>query len=104
MKGGSISLGDELAALADGLEAVELLAELLANESLLDTEDARRVPRLLQSSLALLGGRARLLRKVVLREVPAELLASRRNARRPPVRPWEDADIILDGKPRRRGR
>lgn len=100
----SVSLVDELDALADVIDSAQLVTELLANGGLPDGEAVARAPRMLEAVLAVASSRLRLLRKVILRQADPGLLRGRRNARQPPVQKWEDPDLLLDDAPRRKGR
>ena len=95
-----VSLADELATLADTLEGVQLLAELLATGALPDDEAATKVPEMLEAALALVVGRVRLLRKVVVGSADVALIVGRRNTR-DRVAPGEDLDVILGPRTRR---
>ena len=102
----NVSLADELAELAAVLESAEMLADLLATDSMPDEESMARTPRLLAAVIELALGRLRLLRQVVRQQLNPSVLAGRRNTRAPNVERWEDPDIVLGpGRaPRRKGR
>lgn len=95
-----VSLADELATLVDTLESAQLLAELLATGGLPDDEAVTRAPKMLEAALALIVGRVRLLRKVVVGSADVALIVGRRNTR-DRVAPGEDPDVILVPRTRR---
>lgn len=74
-----ISLADELAELADTLEAAQLIAELLVTNAMPDEESSTRAPKMLEAILSLAIGRVRLLRKAVVGGADFSLLVARHN-------------------------
>ena len=100
-----ISLVNELLGLEAVLESAELIADLLANHHLPDSESSARAPHLVAAVIDLALNRVRLLRRVVLQQADPLLLAGRYNTRRGPVEAWEEPDVFLKskrhGKPKR---
>lgn len=94
MKPAKVSLADELAALAEVLESAQLLAELLANHGLPDSDAEMRAPRMLEAVLAVAIGRVRLLRKVVVGAADVRLLVGRHN-KALPLSAGNDPDVHL---------
>ena len=96
-----VSLADELAKLADTLEGVQLLAELLATGGLPDDEAVTRAPKMLEAALALAVGRVRLLRKVAIGAADTALLEDRKN-RASTRHLGDDPDVTLPQRRHRR--
>lgn len=90
----SVSLAAELAALAEALKAAQLIAELLANESMPSIERAARAPRMLEAMLGLLVDRLHLLHKVVVGAAAVRLLVSPQNRSLKRL-PGDDPDVRL---------
>lgn len=98
----ALSLVDELAELEKVLESAELLADLLANAHLPDSQTEERAPLMVATIIDLALNRVRLLRQVVLQEADPRLLLGRRNTRPSKLASWEDPDVLMPVIPRRR--
>jgi hypothetical protein len=100
-RGESISLAAELAGLAEALKSAQLIAELLANDSMPSVERAARAPRMLEATLGLVVDRLHLLNKVVVGTADVGLLVNPQNRALKRL-PGDDPDVILRGGPRHR--